>query len=77
MEVIEAEGKPFDPNIHEAVTTQPAPAGVAEGTVLADLRRGYMLHGKLLRPTMVTVAAPIMQHATTCFIKRVVSDETR
>jgi molecular chaperone GrpE len=57
LEVIEAKGTPFDPNIHEAVSTQPAPEGVGEGTVLSELRRGYLLHGKLLRPTMVMVAA--------------------
>ena len=57
LEAVEAEGKPFDPNFHEAVSTQPAPEGVGEGMVLADLRRGYMLRGKLLRPTMVTVSA--------------------
>jgi molecular chaperone GrpE len=57
LEAIEAEGQPFDPHIHEAVSTQPAPHGVADGTVLTELRRGYQLRGKLLRPTMVTVAA--------------------
>lgn len=57
LEAIEADGRPFDPNVHEAVSTQPAPEGVAAGTVLAELRRGYCLHGRLLRPTMVVVAA--------------------
>ncbi len=56
LEVIEAKGHPFDPNVHEAVTTEPS--SEAEGTVLGELRRGYRLHGKLLRPAMVTVAAP-------------------
>lgn len=56
LEAIQAEGQPFDPNIHEAVTTQAPPEGVADGTVLADLRKGYLLKGKLLRPTMVVVA---------------------
>lgn len=57
LEPIEAQGKPFDPNVHEAVSTQLAPEGVSDGTVLAELRRGYLLRGKLLRPTMVMVAA--------------------
>jgi molecular chaperone GrpE len=56
LEPIRAEGQPFDPNIHEAVTTQAAPEGIDDGTVLADLRTGYVLKGKLLRPTMVVVA---------------------
>lgn len=56
LEAIEAKGRPFDPNVHEAVSTQPSDE-VADGTVLEELRRGYLLHGKLLRPAMVTVAA--------------------
>ena len=55
LETIEAEGHPFDPNIHEAVNTE-ASNDAPEGTVLAELRRGYLLQGKLLRPAMVTVA---------------------
>jgi molecular chaperone GrpE len=57
LKEITAAGQPFDPNVHEAVTTQPAPDGVADGTVLTELRRGYELNGKLLRPTMVSVAS--------------------
>jgi molecular chaperone GrpE len=57
LEVIEVEGAMFDPNVHEAVSTQPAPEGVADGMVMAELRRGYQLRGKLLRPTMVMVAS--------------------
>ncbi len=57
LEAIEADGRPFDPNFHEAVSMQPAPEGVGAGTVLSVLRRGYCLRGRLLRPTMVVVAA--------------------
>ena len=56
LEIIDAEGAMFDPKIHEAVSTQPAPTDVVDGIVLSELRRGYMLHGKLLRPSMVMVA---------------------
>ena len=56
LEEVEAEGRPFDPHVHEAVSTQPSDQ--PEGTVLNELRKGYVLHGKLLRPAMVTVAAP-------------------
>jgi molecular chaperone GrpE len=56
LESIDAMGQRFDPNVHEAVTTQPAPEGVDDGTVLADLRTGYLLKGKLLRPSIVVVA---------------------
>jgi molecular chaperone GrpE len=52
---IPAEGKPFDPNLHEAVSQEEA-AGVADGTVLRVHRRGFMLRDRLLRPATVVVA---------------------
>ena len=57
LEPIEVKGLPFDPNVHEAISTQPG-EGAPEGTVIGELRRGYLLHGKLLRPAMVIVAQP-------------------
>ena len=55
VEPIEAAGKRFDPNLHEAVVR--VPAGDAEDeTVLEELQRGYNFKGKLLRPAMVKVA---------------------
>jgi len=47
-------GELFDPNIHEAVMTQ-ASEDYEEGTVLQVLERGYLLHGRLLRPAKVIV----------------------
>ena len=55
LETIDAKGHPFDPNIHEAVNTEISNE-VGDGMVFAELRRGYLLRGKLLRPAMVTVA---------------------
>jgi len=55
LEAIDAKGHPFDPNIHEAVNTEISNE-VGDGMVFAELRRGYLLRGKLLRPAMVTVA---------------------
>jgi molecular chaperone GrpE len=52
---IPAEGKPFDPNVHEAVSQEVA-AGVADGIVLRVHRRGFMLRDRLLRPATVVVA---------------------
>lgn len=52
---IPAEGKVFDPNVHEAVSQEDAP-GVADGTVLRVHRRGFMLRDRLLRPATVVVA---------------------
>jgi len=48
---IQAEGQQFDPSIHEAVTH----ADGEEGKVLAEVQRGYRLHDRVLRPTMVVV----------------------
>jgi molecular chaperone GrpE len=49
-------GTPFDPNVHEAVLTQPSDA-YEEGAVLQVLERGYLLHGRLLRPAKVIVSS--------------------
>lgn len=50
-------GQPFDPERHEAIARVPA-MGQPEGTVVNETARGYMLNGRVLRPAMVTVAAP-------------------
>jgi molecular chaperone GrpE len=52
-----SEGKPFDPNMHEAVMRE-ASDEQPEGTVLEELVRGYLLGDKVLRHAMVKVAAP-------------------
>lgn len=52
-----AEGKEFDPNLHEAVMRQ-ATAEHPEGTVMEELQRGYLLGEKVLRHALVKVAAP-------------------
>ena len=54
-EVPTAPGDPFDPTVHEAVMTQPSDDH-DEGAVLQVLERGYLLHGRLLRPAKVVVA---------------------
>ena len=56
VEAIEAEGVPFDPNLHEAVARQEG--DVTEPTVVAEYQRGYRLHERLLRPSRVVVAVP-------------------
>jgi molecular chaperone GrpE len=48
-------GALFDPARHEAIARVPA-AGQPEMTVVAETVRGYLLHGRVLRPAMVTVA---------------------
>jgi len=46
----------FDPSLHEAIASVPS-SGKPGGTILAEARKGYLLHGRLLRPAQVTVAA--------------------
>jgi molecular chaperone GrpE len=52
---IEAEGKKFDPNFHEAISQEPA-EGVESGTVLGVIRNGYMLGEHVIRPAIVRLA---------------------
>ncbi len=52
---VEAEGKPFDPNLHEAIS-QLETEEHAPGTVVTVLQRGYKLGDRLLRPALVVVA---------------------
>lgn len=52
---IEAQGKEFDPNFHEAISYEPSD-GASEGEILEELQRGYMLQDRVLRPTRVKVA---------------------
>ena len=53
--VIETLGADFDPHLHQAVAYEPAP-GARDGEVIEELRRGYKLGDRLLRPAMVKVA---------------------
>ena len=53
---IEALGKPFDPHQHEAVKQEETTA-VPEGTVTAELQRGYKIRDRVLRPALVAVAS--------------------
>jgi molecular chaperone GrpE len=56
IEEINPEGQPFNPELHEAMMTQPSDA--APNTVLTVIQRGYQLNGRLLRPARVVVSAP-------------------
>ena len=56
MQEVEAEGKTFDPNVHDAVSKE-ASDDVAEGTVLRVTRRGFRLKDRLLRPASVIVSS--------------------
>jgi len=52
---VESEGKPFDPNVHQAVS-QEETEQYPDGTVSKELQKGYMLHSLLLRSAMVIVS---------------------
>ena len=56
VQEIETQGKPFDPNVHEALA-QEASASVAEGTILRATRKGYKLKDRLLRAANVCVSS--------------------
>ena len=49
-------GRPFDPREHEAIANVPA-AGRAEGEIVEEVRRGYRLRDRVIRPALVAVAA--------------------
>ena len=55
LEEIDAQNKTFDPNLHEAVSEQET-AETSEGQVVQQLRKGYKLRDRLLRPASVVVA---------------------
>jgi molecular chaperone GrpE len=55
VEPVEAVGKQFDPNFHEAVSEM-EDDGLEPGTVIKDLQKGYTLHQRLIRPSMVIVS---------------------
>lgn len=56
VQAIDAEGQPFDPNLHEAITHMPSDT-VPEGHVVAQTRRGYKLGDKLLRAAQAVVSS--------------------
>ena len=55
IEVIVAEGQPFDPNFHQAVVGE-ADDDVEAGIVLAEMQKGYKLKDRVIRPAMVKVS---------------------
>ena len=55
LEEIDAQGKEFDPNFHDAVMKTPTEEH-AEDTVITVLQKGYKVGEKVLRPALVNVA---------------------
>ena len=56
IEEVDPVGEPFDPELHEAISMQPADK-VEPGSVATVVQKGYTLNGRLLRPAMVIVAS--------------------
>jgi molecular chaperone GrpE len=59
---IEAIGTPFDPNVHDAIAYS-ARDDLAENTVTAEIRKGYMLNGRVLRPSLVEISKKIIKNS--------------
>ena len=57
LEAIEAVGKPFDPQVHEAIGHEES-SEHPEDTVVQELRPGYRIRGRVVRPALVKVARP-------------------
>jgi molecular chaperone GrpE len=56
VQKLDPQGKPFDPELHQAMAEQPAPEGVEAGTVIQAWTPAWTLNGRLLKPAMVVVA---------------------
>ncbi|HZL98541.1 MAG TPA: nucleotide exchange factor GrpE [Terriglobales bacterium] len=56
LEQLPTQSGMFDPSLHEAIASVPS-SGKPGGAILTEARKGYLLHGRLLRPAQVTVAA--------------------
>jgi molecular chaperone GrpE len=58
VSVIDPQGQPFNPELHEAVSALES-AEMAPNHVLSVMQKGYKLHDRLLRPAMVVVSKPV------------------
>jgi molecular chaperone GrpE len=58
---IESVGTPFDPNIHDAISFRYSD-DVPENTVTSEIRKGYMLNNKVLRPSLVETSKKIVKN---------------
>lgn len=55
VQPIDAMGEPFNPEFHEAIMSEENP-DVPDETVIGEFQRGYVMHGRLLRPSVVKVS---------------------
>lgn len=55
VEVIECTGQPFDPELHQPLIVEPSEE-FEENTVIEELQKGYKMHGRVIRPSLVKVS---------------------
>ena len=55
VSVVEAKGQPFNPEFHEAIASE-VNDEVEDETVLEEFQKGYIMHGRLIRPAIVKVS---------------------
>ncbi|AFU59952.1 molecular chaperone GrpE [Candidatus Nitrososphaera gargensis Ga9.2] len=72
---IETVGTPFDPNVHDAIAYS-ARDDIEENTVTAEIRKGYMLNSKVLRPSLVEIAKKIVKNSVSDTTKEDTGDIT-
>jgi molecular chaperone GrpE len=58
---IETVGTPFDPNVHDAIAHS-VRDDLEENTVTAEIRKGYVLNGRVLRPSLVEISKKIVKN---------------
>jgi molecular chaperone GrpE len=56
VEEVSAQGEPFNPELHQAMTLQPR-TDLPPGTVVDEIQKGYLLNGRLVRPALVIVSS--------------------
>ncbi len=59
---IETVGTPFDPNVHDAISYSERD-DIPENTVTNEIRKGYMLNNKVLRPSLVEISKKIVKNS--------------
>ena len=59
---IETVGTPFDPNVHDAIAHS-VREDVEENTITVEIRKGYVLNSKVLRPSLVEIAKKIVKNS--------------
>ena len=62
VKVIETTGTPFDPNVHDAISFKYDDT-VPENTVITEIRKGYMISDKVLRPSLVEISKRIVKNS--------------